>query len=196
MITQDGHLNVWNNAFPVDQVDWSEFENYKIRAMIVHTRYSTSSLDWNQPIYIDDCFSIPEVAMIHNGVVTQAHPRRWKDLFGVTCSTENDTEILAHLYADGITHPLKIEPSSQACIVLDLRDKSMRWWRNEERPLYYAANSRRVVIGSTKDILLRSGAEYPVSIQRVDSCMEYALALDSFTIDARHIREPREDLQQ
>jgi glutamine phosphoribosylpyrophosphate amidotransferase len=195
IITHDGYLNVWQHPFPIDQVNWDEFEDFKIRAAIVHTRYSTSDLHFNQPNYTTDSAGIPETALIHNGVVTQSDPKRWFNMFGVNCATKNDSEILAHLYAGGVRHPLSIQPSSQACVVLDNRDSSIRFWRNEERPLYYFFDEHRLVVASTWDILLRSNACYGHSAMKCNPCVEYALSLDTFRLPASRIREPKEDLQ-
>ena len=56
--------------------------------MIGHCRYSTSDLQYNQPIYNDD------YSIAHNGVVSQEMPERWKELYGYDCKTKNDSELI------------------------------------------------------------------------------------------------------
>jgi glutamine phosphoribosylpyrophosphate amidotransferase len=194
----DGCMGHAKFPLPASDVDWSLFRNLPILAAIVHTRYSTSDLQFNQPNMIDDTEGKYQVALIHNGVVSQADPSTWETLFGVKCKTRNDSEILAQLYAEGVRHPLEVEPSSQACIVLDRRNGTVRWWRNEERPLYFSSAKNRLVIGSTKDILIRSGAEHEGSREPCYPCVEYTFNLSSnspSTINYRTIREPKADLQ-
>jgi glutamine phosphoribosylpyrophosphate amidotransferase len=199
ILNEDGWLGVKTASYPVDQLDWSELENYKICAAIVHTRYSTSSLEYNQPMYIERAHGVPEVALIHNGVVTQADPSQWESLFNVKCTTRNDSEILTRLYREGQRHPLALRPSSQACIVLDSRDQSCRFWRNEERPLYFVQRGDSFAIASTKDILVRSKATDMAGltnpIVRTDPGVEYCLSLRSFILSAQTIYEYEEDLQ-
>ena len=47
--------------------------------MVAHCRYSTSDLQYNQPMYNNN-FSI-----VHNGVITQELPEKWKGLYGYDC---------------------------------------------------------------------------------------------------------------
>ena len=58
--------------------------------MIGHCRYSTSDLEYNQPMYYN------EKSIVHNGVITQELPENWKELYGYDCITKNDSELVLH----------------------------------------------------------------------------------------------------
>ena len=61
--------------------------NGKVK-MIAHARYSTSDLEFNQPLVSGN------LAIAHNGVVTQEAPENWEKHFGYKCETKNDSELL------------------------------------------------------------------------------------------------------
>lgn len=115
---------------------------------IGHVRYSTSDLQFNQP------FQIGELALVHNGVVSQADPSKWEELFGVSCATRNDSEILLHVAASKPYHPVTLENTSQACALLE--QDSISFWRNAQRPLYYVETDEYLAAASTKDIIKRA----------------------------------------
>lgn len=117
--------------------------------MIGHCRYSTSDLEFNQPIS-NDSFSI-----VHNGVVTQEPYESWRELYGYDCVTKNDTELLFHTILDNHDPLWKWKDSSLSCI--ELNEYGLRFYRNEKRPLYYTRFSGGYIITSTKDIVKRSG---------------------------------------
>lgn len=152
------------------------------KSAILHCRYSTTSdLTYNQPIIK------PMNALIHNGVVSQAAPSEWEDLFGVKCETTNDSEILIQLWNSG-RHPLEIANSSQACILLE--PNRMYFWRNEQRPLYYHKGKSFVLVSSTRDIFARCH----LSANKCDPCVEYSVG-EGCEISERQIRESMKDLQ-
>ena len=68
--------------------------------LIGHCRYSTSDLEYNQPI------SNKKASVAHNGVITQELPEKWKELYGYDCSTKNDSELLLHTIEENVS-PLR-----------------------------------------------------------------------------------------
>ena len=131
-----------------------EIPNIKTKVLIGHCRYSTSSLEYNQPIVYDN------MAVVHNGVISQADPKTWEKKYGLKCKGKNDSElILRQMLRD--QHPYDLG-GSIACIVLDNRAKipTLYWFRNEYRPLYQWGSSP-LVIASTKDIFSRMGYDEP-----------------------------------
>ena len=79
---------------------------------------------------------------------------------------------------------------SIASIILSLKEKSINFFRNEQRPLYYTQNNTTTIIASTYDILKRSGFE---NITKTLPCVDYKLKDNIIT--NKLIREPLEDLQ-
>lgn len=187
----DNSLSTPAEFFPFDLI------HEDTSAAIVHTRYSTSDLSHNQPmlnVNINENWTI-ESALIHNGVVSQAPPEQWESEFGVHCGGRNDSEILAKLYDKG-EHPLLLRDTSQACLLLDAKDNTLRFWRNEQRPLYVTINEDYIAVASTKDILYRSGAlKRGFEAKPCYPCSEYKVDLNTFTLSHEQIRLPVEDLQ-
>ena len=94
-----------------------EIPNIKTKVLIGHCRYSTSSLEYNQPIVYDN------MAVVHNGVISQADPKTWEKKYGLKCKGANDSElILRQMLRD--EHPYVWVVAY--CIVLD----------NEQRHLH------------------------------------------------------------
>ena len=150
--------------------------------IIGHCRYSTSDLEYNQPIY-NETYSI-----VHNGVIEQSDPNTWTDKYNMYFKTKNDSEILLNYWSKGL-HPLELD-GSIASIILSLNDKSLNFFRNEQRPLYYTQNDEFIIIASTKDILKRSGFK---DFNKTDSCINYKVINNK--IIKQKIRESNEDLQ-
>jgi glutamine phosphoribosylpyrophosphate amidotransferase len=118
--------------------------------MVAHCRYSTSDLQYNQPMY-NNKFSI-----VHNGVITQELPEKWKDLYGYDCKTKNDSELILHtLSAD--KSPLEEFPDSSIAAVELHLDKKIRFYRNGKRPIYFTQTEKGYIITSTADIAKRAG---------------------------------------
>ncbi len=137
--------------------------------MIGHCRYSTSDLKFNQPIASRETVN---VAVVHNGVISQEPPERWEELYDAKTATSNDSELLLH----SEEHPLlKYHPSSQAVCMLTIENGTpiLTAWRNEARPLWrsYIGKAlvdhgpRGIVFTSTKDIAQRSGFKRPIKEQ-------------------------------
>jgi glutamine phosphoribosylpyrophosphate amidotransferase len=118
--------------------------------MIGHIRYSTSDLAYHQP------FANKEIAIAHNGVISQEDKSTWK----YDCQTGNDSELILRSIEEK-NHPLTdFVPSSQAVVAVNLK-RQIHGWRNEARPLWYSPVEGGVVFTSTKDIALRSGLTSP-----------------------------------
>jgi glutamine phosphoribosylpyrophosphate amidotransferase len=186
-------LSVPASVFPLEHLAYG----YNVRAAIVHCRYSTSDLSYNQPMVAINLANYEtDIALIHNGVVSQADPSTWNDTYGIECTTKNDSEILLRVYEQE-RHPLNIVPSSQACIVLDAIDETVSFWRNEQRPLYYVYAENYIAVASTKDILLRSGAGLPSQIKECQPCANYSVSLEEkpLRLSLTQIRLPDNDLQ-
>ena len=120
--------------------------------LIGHCRYSTSDLEFNQPIANEN------LSVVHNGVITQELPENWKELYGYDCETKNDTELILHTAEDCISPLLRWKDSSLAVIELHV-DKVIRFYRNGKRPLYLTNISNGCIITSTADVPKR--AEVP-----------------------------------
>jgi predicted glutamine amidotransferase len=121
--------------------------------LIGHCRYSTSDLEYNQPM-ADATKSI-----VHNGVISQESPEKWKDLYGYDCMTKNDSELV--LYSKD---PLR-EYSNMSMGVCELSlDKKVRFYRNGKRPIYFTLFDNGCIITSTKDIAKRAGLDMPVEV--------------------------------
>ena len=116
--------------------------------LIGHCRYSTSDLEFNQPIGNQD------QAVVHNGVITQELPENWKELYGYTCETKNDSELVLHSGS-----PLEEFPDMSMGVCELTSDKKLLVYRNGKRPLYLTSISNGCIITSTADISKR--AEVP-----------------------------------
>ena len=153
--------------------------------LIAHCRYSTSDIEWNQPIVSKD------IAVVHNGVITQADSTTWEDTYNYKFETKCDSEILLRAW-ENQTHGLFLE-GSMATILLDARrTASMHFFRNEQRPLYYAQTHKDTFVASTKDILVRAGIS-GFGIKKTDSCVDYVIHNNN--LRTTKIRDVMEDLQ-
>lgn len=113
--------------------------------MIGHCRYSTSDLEFNQPMV-----GVGK-SIVHNGVITQELPENWKDKYGYDCMTKNDSELVLHC-----DDPLR-EFSHMSMGVCELyNDKKLRFYRNGKRPIYLSSIPNGCIITSTADIANRA----------------------------------------
>jgi glutamine phosphoribosylpyrophosphate amidotransferase len=140
-------LPVPANEFPFT---FAEYVNEDGNLYIIgHCRYSTSDLEYNQPISNDDSKSV-----VHNGVITQELPENWKQIYGYDCVTKNDSELVLHS-----NDPL-VEFSHMSMGVCELNaNKTMKVYRNGKRPLYLSATSNGCIITSTRDIAKRANVK-------------------------------------
>jgi glutamine phosphoribosylpyrophosphate amidotransferase len=114
--------------------------------LIGHCRYSTSDLEFNQPLYNNN------KSIVHNGVITQELPENWKGKYGYDCITKNDSELVLHS-TDALR---EFNHMSMGVVELHL-DKKIRFYRNGKRPLYLTNMSNGCIITSTADIAKRAG---------------------------------------
>lgn len=121
--------------------------------LIGHCRYSTSDLEYNQPMAGE------KKSIVHNGVITQEMPEKWKELYGYDCMTKNDSELVLHS-----DNPLQ-EFSHMSMGVCELyADKRIRFYRNGKRPIYFTLIDNGCIITSTKDIARRAGLDLPTEV--------------------------------
>lgn len=154
--------------------------------MIGHCRYSTSDLQFNQPIANEN------LSVVHNGVITQELPEKWKELYGYDCETKNDTELILHTAEDCISPLVRWKDSSLAVVELHV-DKVIRFYRNGKRPLYLTSISNGCIITSTADVPKR--AEVPGF--PINTLMNHYITFDdqlAMTIE-REVIEDEVDLQ-
>lgn len=142
---------------PADQFPFkfSEYVNEDGNLYLVgHCRYSTSDLEYNQPIANDN------LSVVHNGVITQELPEQWKELYGYDCETKNDTELLLHTIQEDVSPLERWRDASLSVCVLS-GQKTLKVFRNGKRPNYLTFIPNGVIITSTKDIPKRAGIELP-----------------------------------
>jgi glutamine phosphoribosylpyrophosphate amidotransferase len=152
---------------------------------LAHTRYSTSDLKFNQPLG-DEKFAIA-----HNGVVSQEPKAKWEKLYGYSCDTGNDSELL--LQALKHKHsPLEKFPDCSAAVIELHATKQIRAYRNGKRPLYFAFRSNGIVITSTADIGTRAGLKEMVPL----SAGQYLLVKSSGAAVIDWTSERISDLQR
>lgn len=147
--------------FVLEESFSERLKNLGKQKFVGHVRYSTSDLEYNQPIKINKNFSI-----VHNGVITQREFEYWEKDFedlleGYKLKTKNDSELLGISFLRFLKGEEKFNPffyfkdSSIACIVL--YKNTFYFFRNGKRPLYFYKSKNYFFICSTKDIFLRCG---------------------------------------
>lgn len=156
--------------------------DFKVKNLIAHCRYSTSDLEYNQPIFQEN------YSIVHNGVIDQSDPSGWAKKYNMKFRTKNDSEIILNYWVEG-KHPLNLD-GSMATVILSLKENCLNFFRNEQRPLYYSPNDNFTIVASTKDILKRAGFEHHV---KTLPCYDYKLKDNIIT--KKLIRTPKEDLQ-
>jgi len=125
--------------------------------LIGHCRYSTSDLEFNQPLWNEN------ISIVHNGVITQEMPENWERLYGYKCKTRNDSELILHTL-ESKKSPL-IEFSNASMAVVELyKEKKLRFYRNGKRPIYFTSLPNGGIITSTKDIAIRADLKDPTEI--------------------------------
>lgn len=154
--------------------------------LIGHCRYSTSDLEYNQPIAND------KTSVVHNGVITQELPENWEKLYGYKCETKNDTELLLHTIEDGFS-PLSAwkNASISACVLST--DKTLQFFRNGKRPLYLTTLKNGAIITSTEDIAVRAGLKEPTSEVPMDT---YNTINSDMKLSMKKVDTGNKDLQK
>lgn len=149
---------------------------------IGHIRYSTSSLEFNQPMAMGD------IAIVHNGVVSQEPPEKWLNLFGFNTKTKNDSELILRCAYEGM-EPRNIFPEASMAVCEIHADKTIKAYRNHARPLYFYQNHRMVIFCSTFDIAKRSG------IIPSKCAFDAIYEVNNFVIQAEYVETEMEDIQ-
>ena len=127
----------------------------KTVAVIGHCRYSTSDLEFNQPIAGEDH------AIAHNGVVSQLPPEDWEEAYGFKVTGKNDTELLVRAFEHDL-HPLEAFPKASiaaAMLANEREGPELGFFRNGQRPLWYDYEDDDNIcwVASTEDIFRRAG---------------------------------------
>jgi glutamine phosphoribosylpyrophosphate amidotransferase len=117
--------------------------------LIAHIRYSTSDLEFNQPI------SDQKLAISHNGVITQTDSMGWESEFSLQVSTRNDSELILRALQKGEDPITKFNDASIAYVSLD-DEGEVKYARNGKRPLWITRFNNGFIITSTSDIMLRA----------------------------------------
>lgn len=125
--------------------------------MVGHCRYSTSDLNYNQPLYNNN------ISIVHNGVVSQEMPENWEKIYGYKCTTRNDSELILHTLEAKKSPLVEFAEASMAVVEL-YRDKTIRFYRNGKRPIYFTSMKNGGIITSTKNIAIRSKLNSPKEV--------------------------------
>lgn len=125
------------------------FAHGKAVSIIGHCRYSTSDLEYNQPI------STEENSIAHNGVITQRLPENWEKAYGYKCEGKNDSELALRAIEAG-KHPLHEFPHSSIALVHLNNSGEVNFYRNGTRPLWFCGWQGHWIVASTADILNRT----------------------------------------
>lgn len=126
--------------------------------MIGHCRYSTSDIEFNQPI------SNAEMSIVHNGVITQEAFENWKQHFGFdNFKTKNDTELLLKCLHLG-HNPFHEFPNASISVGILDKDK-MTCFRNNSRPLWLMISEYFTGFASTSDIIKRTSKAMGIEIE-------------------------------
>ena len=134
---------------------WERLVDNGSIAMVGHCRYSTSDLEYNQPI------SDEQVSIVHNGVISQDAYYTWHQKYGIDVGTnKNDSALIWNLekvLTNGAKkHPLEHFPDSSMAVCKLTSSGGVSFYRNGKRPLHYYHNDRMTLVASTKDIFKRS----------------------------------------
>jgi glutamine phosphoribosylpyrophosphate amidotransferase len=149
-IGKDGTLETYKEAVSADRFSWIDrladcVADDGNLYLIGHCRYSTSDLEFNQPMHRED------KSIVHNGVITQELPENWKELYGYDCITKNDSELVLHS-----EDPLQEFNHMSMGVVELYANKTMRFYRNGKRPIYLSSIPNGCIITSTMDIASRA----------------------------------------
>lgn len=152
--------------------------------MIGHCRYSTSDIEYNQPL------SNEKISLVHNGVITQKDPEKWEQTYGFSCKGKNDSELILRFLESNkslFNHALNyFKDSSIAAIELH-NNRAMRFYRNGTRPLWYHQNELGIFISSTQDILRRTFGNF--LFKKCESGCSYTLNGSNYRLDKSKYEE-------
>lgn len=140
-------------------------------AMVAHARYSTSDIDYNQPILTET------MAVAHNGVITQDSPDSWQSTYGYKCVGKNDSELILRALEQGKDPLLEFPDASISAVVLN-NIGEISYMRNTRRPLWVGTIGKGTVVASTYDILNRAGVRNIQKITTDNDLQERSLCHD------------------
>lgn len=140
---------------PIDElVNYIDFTkllyNKSSISLIAHARYCTSNIEYNQPIVSKN------LAVVHNGVISQEPYETWESTYGYKCSGKNDSELILKAIENGDNPLDRFPDASIASIVLN-NSGDIKFFRNARRPMWIGKVGKGTMIASTYDILRRSG---------------------------------------
>lgn len=150
---------------------------------IGHIRYSTSDLRYNQP------FSSEELAIAHNGVISQEPKETWSQTFGYETDTANDSELILRAM-EKEQNPLTVFSTASMAVCAIYSNKKITAFRNHERPLYFYSEPRMTIFASTADILKRSEL-----IDSEKTEMSRIYTVEEFTLSSKGVETNAKDLQ-
>lgn len=143
-------------------------------AAILHCRYSTSNIDYPQPVFNS------EKAVAHNGVITQKNFDLWEEEYGYKGTDRCDSALLLSSKS-----PLEDFPDASIAAV-ELNKTYLSFYRNHQRPLYWKQRGDYdVTIASTESALPGSEMCVPGHLYRADK--EGLIEI--------HLTETKKDLQ-
>jgi glutamine phosphoribosylpyrophosphate amidotransferase len=151
--------------------------------LIGHCRYSTSDLEFNQPINSD------KISIVHNGVITQQPNELWSKLYGYVTETKNDSELVLRTL-EAYKEPLTVWGDSSMAVCELYSDKTLNFYRNGQRPIYYLPKDNGYIIGCTKDIFNRAGANIPL-----DGIMNIVYNIKNMELNSYSVPTNKKDLQ-
>lgn len=158
---------------------------YQRFSFVGHCRYSTSHLEYNQPIANE------ELSIVHNGVITQEPFEKWECLFGhEDFLTKNDSELVFKSHLSG-SHPLVDFPDASMA-VCGLNKNELFFYRNGKRPIHWGVIDDNLIVSSTRDIIKRCSSSANV----FDAMAGYEYFIDEKGVGCRKSYLPCEDLQQ
>lgn len=164
---------------------WKRCKTDPPRAMVGHTRYSTSG-DWdentnNQPL------STNRYALVHNGLVSMGTPEEYGPKYGLPLSTANDSEVILKAIwkekgsiINAMSRVYEVEPPIFACGLIDF-DGNVSCWADNIRPLYIFMVPEWDLLGfaSTKDIVKRAAKGLDVIVFKAKPFHVYHLTADA-----------------
>ena len=149
--------------------------------LIGHCRYSTSDLEFNQPLGNND------KAIVHNGVITQELPENWSKIFNYTCETKNDSELVLHS-----DNALGEYPDASMAVCELSVEKKLTAYRNGKRPLYMTNLENGILFTSTEDIPKRAEIDGVTAEVPMDT---YVTFDENLVMDLLTVYNDRKDLQ-
>jgi glutamine phosphoribosylpyrophosphate amidotransferase len=149
-VLYNNKIMTFKEPVPADEFrhldDLEEMVNVdNILYLIGHCRYSTSDLEYNQPL------SNENKSIVHNGVITQELPENWNTLYPYVFETKNDSELVLHS-----EDPLREFPDASMAVCELYEAGRLRFYRNGKRPLYLTNLSNGSIITSTADVPKRA----------------------------------------